>query len=108
MNRLATLIALLTVATTAAGAADVDWTKVDQAIGRKGSDQPSGVHKYSFPRSDLSVAVDGIPIKPALALGGWIAFQPSGSGAMFMGDLVLTDSEISPVMARLIAGVPWQ
>jgi hypothetical protein len=104
MNRLATLIALLTVATTAAGAADVDWTKVDQAIGRKGSDQPGGVHKYSFPRSDLSVAVDGIPIKPALALGGWIAFQPSDSGAMFMGDLVLTDSEISPVMARLIAG----
>ena len=103
MNRLATLIALLTVATTAAGA-DVDWTKVDQAIGRKGSDQPGGVHKYSFPRSDLSVAVDGVPIKPALALGGWIAFQPSGSGAMFMGDLVLTDSEISPVMARLIAG----
>jgi len=92
------------VATTGAGAADVDWTKVDQAIGRKGSDQPGGVHKYSFPRSDLSVTVDGVPIKPALALGGWIAFQPSGSGAMFMGDLVLTDTEISPVMARLIAG----
>jgi len=92
------------VATTGAGAADVDWTKVDQAIGRKGSDQPGGVHKYSFPRSDLSVTVDGVPIKPALALGGWIAFQPSGSGAMFMGDLVLTDTEISPVMARLIDG----
>jgi len=106
MNLLATLFSTLTVLaiTTAAGAADIDWTKVDQAIGRKGSDQPDGVHKYSFPRSDLSVTVDGVPIKPALALGGWIAFQPSGSGAMFMGDLVLTDTEISPVMARLIAG----
>jgi uncharacterized protein DUF1259 len=106
MNRLATLFATLTalVVTTAAGAADIDWTKVDQAIGRKGSDQPGGVHKYSFPRSDLSVTVDGVPIKPALALGGWIAFQPNGSGAMFMGDLVLTDTEISPVMAQLIAG----
>jgi len=106
MNRLANLFATLTalVVTTAAGAADIDWTKVDQAMGRKGAEQPDGVYKYSFPRSDLGVTVDGVPIKPALALGGWIAFQPSGSGAMFMGDLVLTDTEISPVMARLIAG----
>jgi hypothetical protein len=44
-----------------------------------------------------------VAIKPALALGGWIAFLPSGSSAMFMGDLVLTDTEISPVMERLIA-----
>jgi hypothetical protein len=86
-----------------AGAADYDWTPVDQAIGRKGADQPAGVHKYSFPRSDLHITVDGTPIKPALALGGWIAFQPMGTGAMFMGDLVLTDTEISPVMKRLIA-----
>jgi hypothetical protein len=88
---------------TAAGAAEPDWSKVDQAIGRKGADQPGGVHKYSFPRSDLNVTVDGIAIEPALALGGWIAFLPTGSGAMVMGDLVLTDTEISPVMERLIA-----
>jgi hypothetical protein len=86
-----------------ATAADMDWSKVDQAIGRKGADQPGGVHKFSFPRSDLKVTVDGVSIKPALALGGWIAFQPTSSGAMFMGDLVLTDTEISPVMERLIA-----
>jgi hypothetical protein len=85
-----------------AGAADYDWSKVDQAIGRKGADQPGGIHKYSFPRSDLHVTVDGTPIKPALALGGWVAFQPMGTGAMFMGDLVLTDTEISSVMKRLI------
>jgi len=91
----------LTLATSA-GAADYDWSKVDQAIGRKGADQPGGIHKYSFPRSDLHVTVDGTPIKPALALGGWVAFQPMGTGAMFMGDLVLTDTEISPVMKRLI------
>jgi hypothetical protein len=106
MSRLATSLATLAalLVTSGAVAAEIDWTKVDQAIGRKGSDQPGGVHKYSFPRSDLGVTVDGVPIKPALALGGWIAFQPSGSGAMFMGDLVLTDTEISPVMARLIEG----
>jgi hypothetical protein len=86
-----------------ATAADMDWSKVDQAIGRKGADQSGGVHKFSFPRSDLKVTVDGVAIKPALALGGWVAFQPTPSGAMFMGDLVLTDTEISPVMERLIA-----
>ncbi len=105
MSRLATLLSALTalLVTTGAVAAEIDWTGVDQAMGRKGSDQPGGVHKYSFPRSDLNVTVDGVKIKPSLALGGWIAFLPTGGGAMFMGDLVLTDTEISPVMARLIA-----
>jgi len=84
-------------------AADVDWSKVDEAIGRKGAEQPGGVHRYGFPRSDLKVTVDGVAIKPALALGGWVAFLPTSDGAMFMGDLVLTDTEISPVMQRLIA-----
>jgi len=106
MNRFASALASLAAVliATSAAAAQVDWAKVDQAIGRKGAEQPGGVHKYSFPRSDLKVTVDGVAIKPALALGGWIAFQPAGSGAMFMGDLVLTDTEINPVMARLIEG----
>jgi Domain of Unknown Function (DUF1259) len=104
MRRFVTITALFMSSTCAisATAADYDWTSVDQAIGRKGADQPGGVHKYSFPRSDLQITVDGTPIKPALALGGWIAFQPMGAGAMFMGDLVLLDTEISPVMKRLI------
>jgi hypothetical protein len=46
--------------------------------------------------------VDGVAIKPTLALGSWIGFLPMGDGAMFMGDLVLTENEISPVMKRLI------
>jgi len=87
-----------------APAADIDWSKVDQALGKKGSDLPGGVHKYGLPRSDLHVTVDGVAIKPALALGSWLAFQPEGDGAMVMGDLVLTDTEISPVMQRLIEG----
>jgi Domain of Unknown Function (DUF1259) len=85
-------------------AADIDWSKVDQALGKKGSDLPGGVRKYGLPRSDLQVMVDGVAIKPAFALGSWLAFQPSGDGAMVMGDLVLTDTEISPVMQRLIEG----
>ena len=96
------LTAAVTTGTAVAG--PINWALVDQAIGRKGTDQPGGVHKYSFPRSDLKVTVDGVPIKPGLALGGWVAFEPMGSRAMVMGDLVLTETEISPVMQRLIAG----
>lgn len=87
-----------------AAAADFDWSKVDQAMGRKGSDLPGGVHRYGLPRSDLHVMVDGVAIKPALALGSWIAFAPQDSGAMFMGDLVLTDTELSAVMKVLVDG----
>jgi|ERR1700730_11237064 hypothetical protein len=83
-------------------AADIDWTRVDQAIGRKGTDQPGGIHKFGLPRSDLNVTVDGVPIKPSLAFGSWLGFQPSGEGVMVMGDLVLLDTEISPVMKHLI------
>jgi hypothetical protein len=104
MNRFVRLFAGVAAIVTSAStvAVDIDWSKVDQAIGKKGSEQPGGVHKYGLPRSDLSVTVDGVAIKPTLALGSWVAFQPTGDGAMFMGDLVLMDTEISPVMKRLI------
>jgi hypothetical protein len=104
MRQIATSIAAAVALafSTGVSAGNIDWTSVDQALGRKGSDQPGGIHKYGLPRSDLTVSVDGVPIKPALALGSWVAFQPTGNGAMVMGDLVLTDAEISPVMQRLI------
>ena len=104
MRQLAILIAAISgiTFTAAAGAADIDWSKVDQALGKPGTNQPGGVHKYGLPRSDLKITVDGVAIKPTLALGSWIGFLPMGNGAMFMGDLVLTDTEISPVMKRLI------
>ena len=70
-------------------------------MGKAGANQPGGVHKYGLPRSDLKISVDGVAIKPGLALGTWIAFIPEANGAMLMGDLVLTDTEISPVMKRL-------
>jgi hypothetical protein len=85
-----------------AAAADIDWTKVDQALGKPGTSQPGGVHKYGLPRTDLKITVDGVAIRPTFALGSWIGFLPMGNGAMFMGDLVLTENEISPVMKRLI------
>ena len=85
-----------------ASAAEIDWSKVDQALGKPGTNQPGGVHKFGLPRSDLKITVDGVAIKPTLALGSWIGFMPMGTGAMFMGDLVLTENEIEPVMKRLI------
>jgi Domain of Unknown Function (DUF1259) len=104
MHRIATLMAGIAAFALSAGAdgADIDWSKVDQALGKPGTSQPGGVHKYGLPRSDLKISVDGVAIKPTLALGSWIGFLPMADGAMFMGDLVLTETEISPVMKRLI------
>jgi Domain of Unknown Function (DUF1259) len=87
----------------AANAQEVDWQKVDDAFGRKPA-VSGDVHRYGFPRTDLAVTLDGVAIKPALALGGWVAFKPAHGGAMVMGDLVLLETEINPVMLKLIEG----
>ena len=93
--------AALALAATPALAQQVDWAKVDAAMGRKAA-VTADVHRYGFPRSDLSVTLDGVTIKPGLALGGWVALKPAHGGAMVMGDLVLTEAEINPVMTALI------
>jgi hypothetical protein len=78
-----------------------DWKLVEQAMGRPGQMQPSDVIKFSMPRKDLHVALNGLAIKPGLALGSWAAFARHGNEAMVMGDLVLTEDEIAPVVAKL-------
>jgi hypothetical protein len=87
---------------TAAQAQEIDWNKVDEAIGRSAA-VSGDVHRYGFPRTDLQVTLDGVAIRPALALGGWVAFKPAHGGAMVMGDLVLLETEITPVLTKLIA-----
>ena len=85
----------------AAAAQSIDWKKVDAALGKTAT--VSGeVHRYGLPRSDLHVSLDGVQIKPALALGGWVAFAPMHGEAMVMGDLVLLETEITPVMTKLL------
>src|SRR5260370_40941177 len=84
---------------TSARAADIDWQKVDDAFGRKPA-VSGDVHRYGFPRTDLTVTLDGVTIKPALALGGWVAFKPMHGETMVMGDLVLLETEINPVMLK--------
>jgi len=102
MRALKLLAFCATVAiSTAANAQTIDWQKVDAALGRSGA-VTGDVHRYGFPRSDLQVTVDGVTIKPAFALGGWAAFKPAHDGVMVMGDLVLLETEINPVMSKLI------
>jgi hypothetical protein len=82
--------------------AAADWSSVEQALGRKGTPNPGYVMRFSFPRNDLRVTLAGTQLRPALALGSWVAFKRIGGGhAMIMGDLVLTEDEIGPVMQRL-------
>ena len=87
---------------SAANAQEIDWKKVDEAIGRNAAAVSGDVHRYAFPRTDLNVTLDGVTIRPALALGGWTAFKPMHGGVMIMGDLVLLETEVNPVMLKLI------
>jgi hypothetical protein len=103
--RLASLLVIvgaIWMSTSLASAQAIDWQKVDDALGRKPAAVAGDVHRYGFPRTDLTVTLDGVAIKPALALGGWVAFKPMHGDAMVMGDLVLLEPEINPVMSKLI------
>ena len=88
----------------AAVQAQTDWPAVEQALGKAGAMQPGDVYKFSLPRTDLQVTARGVAVQPALALGSWVAFKPMGDQAMVMGDLVLTENEVSPVMRALQQG----
>jgi hypothetical protein len=96
--RVATLLAMLPIAALAAGD---DWNAVGAALGKTGTEMPDGVYRVGLPRTDLHVALDGVEIKPSLALGSWLAFRSYGGMAMVMGDLVLTGDEVNPVMKKL-------
>ena len=87
-----------------AQSATVDWKAVERAMGRSGAMQPGDVYRFGMPRGDLKVVVKGVEIKPALALGSWAAFKMAGNQAMVMGDIVMTEDEVNPVMSRLQQG----
>ena len=73
---------------------------IAKAMGKEG-DLTGEMYRVSFPRSDLTVKVGNVVIKPALALMSWAAFVKSGSTAISYGDLVLLDDEINPVISKL-------
>src|SRR5438552_5835822 len=95
-------IAFAAVVSSTALAADPEWMKaVGEALGKTGSAMPGGIYRVGLPRSDLKVSLEGVEIKPALALGSWLAFKKTGNQGMVMGDLVLLISEVTPVMTKL-------
>ncbi|MBN9051022.1 MAG: DUF1259 domain-containing protein [Rhizobiales bacterium] len=94
---------LMSCVTAFAQKTDTTWEQVDGLFGRRATIS-GDVHRYGFPRNDLSVTLDEVVIKPALTLGGWIAFQPMHGEVAIMGDLVLLEPEINPVITKLIAG----
>ena len=98
--RLLAILALVPLASPTF-AADRDWNAVGEALGKAGAAQSGGVYRVAFPRSDLKVSLDGVVLKPGFALGGWLAFEPVGDEAMVMGDLVLMQDEVNPVMNKL-------
>lgn len=73
---------------------------IDQVLGRSGQ-KMGDVYRVGFPRTDLHISVNGLAIKPGLALGSWVAFVGTDDNAMVMGDLVLLEEELNPVMAKL-------
>jgi hypothetical protein len=83
---------------------DPKWKPVEDAMGRPGQMQPGDVMRFGMPRKDLNVTLGDVAIKPGLALGSWAAFTFSDHGAMVMGDLVLTEDEVGPVMRKLQEG----
>jgi hypothetical protein len=92
------------VPATPAFAAEPDWNQVAHALGKSGAVQAGGVYRVGFPRTDLTVNLDRVTLRPGFALGGWVAFAPMGAEAMVMGDLVLTQDEVNPVMRKLQQG----
>src|SRR5437899_11538739 len=100
-SRITALVIAATISSTAL-AADPEWMKsVGEALGKTGSSMPGGIYRVGLPRSDHKVTLDGVEIKPALALGSWLALRKSGNQEMVMADLVLLVSEVTPVMTKL-------
>jgi hypothetical protein len=98
-----------TAQATGAASSAAQWPGVEEALGRPGAMQPAGVIRFAFPRSDMRVTVAGVALRPALALGSWLAFQRMGGKvgrgeALVMGDLVLAEDEVAPVIAALHRG----
>src|SRR5262245_39587999 len=88
-----------------ATAQEINWSNVDGALGRTAS-VSGDVHRYGFPRSDLQVTLDGVTIRPALALGGWVAFKPAHGEVILIGHSVSLQTEVNAVMAtRLDSGI---
>jgi hypothetical protein len=86
-----------------AGKAGLDTARIEQLTGAKGKlDEKEGAFKVSVPRTDLAVTAAGVRLTPPLGLTSWASFERSGAGAMVMGDLVLLEDQVNPVMSAAL------
>src|SRR4051812_1602962 len=94
------VLCLIASHSTAAEPAAMDTAKIEQLTGQKGQmNDKEGVFKVSMPRTDLNVTAAGVKLTPALGLTCWAAFHPMGSHLMVMGDQVLLEDQVNPVMS---------
>ena len=82
----------------------LDADKIGKAADAKATTTPDGVVRIGWPRTDVAVKVDGMPLKPFAGLGSWAAFTPTKHGAMVMGDTVVFQDEVTPAMDAAFAG----
>jgi hypothetical protein len=82
----------------------LDAEKIGQAAGTRATTTPDGVVRIGWARTDVTVTVDGMPLKPFAGLGSWAAFTPAKEGAMVMGDTVVFQDEVTPAMDAAFAG----
>jgi len=103
-SKIAVVASFILSLSTSAYAADDNWARVGEALGKSGTEMPGGVYRIGLPRTDIKATLDGVELKPGFALGGWLGFEKAGAQSMVMCDLVLTADEVNPVMAKLVAG----
>lgn len=96
------MLALAAIARPAIAAetAKLDTAKIEELTGAKGKlDEKEGAFKVSVPRSDLSVTAAGVRLTPPMGLTSWAAFERTGAHTMVMGDTVLLEDQVNPVMS---------
>jgi hypothetical protein len=97
------LLAIVLSAAAPSAQGTLNTAAIDQALGRSGQMQ-GDVYRVAFPRTDLSVTLDGVKLRAGFALGSWGAFRSAGADAIAHGDLVLTEAEVDPVISKLFEG----
>lgn len=102
MKQIVYIMVILMCSSTITLAEQSAWPGAESALGRKGAAQ-GDMLKVTFPRLDLKVTVGDVPVEPGLALTSWIGFKGTDKEAMMMGDLVLLEKEVAPVMEQLVA-----
>src|SRR5437762_1814665 len=100
MKQIVTTGLIFTAFITASVAAGLNTARIDELTGLKGKmNEKEGVYKVTFPRDDVKVVVDGWPMPPFMGLGTWAAFKGESDKAIVMGDTVLFEDEVNPVMS---------